>query len=238
MEQLNPGQVKKYLKQLKQRQDQYLYYLGQLAYKAGEQEKLDDPEMLEAYRTLKEIQGQIVPWESSLEQLKAAREAAKQPRCPYCGSPVIKGAVFCPSCGQSVAAAPAAAVSPVATTASVAAQPAPPAAGRACPGCGAPLDEDAAFCGNCGARVAVEPAQPVASPPQPVPHAAPATPPPATAETAPAGGRTEPEAGVAEKAPEPVEETAGEAAACPGCGTTIGDPAVRFCPECGTKVRE
>ena len=47
MEQMNPGQVKKYLKQLKQRQEQYLYYMGQLAYKAGEQGKLEDPELLE-----------------------------------------------------------------------------------------------------------------------------------------------------------------------------------------------
>ena len=83
MEQMNPGQAKKYLKQLKQRQDQYFYYLGQLAYRAGEQGMLEDQKMLEAYQTLQEIQNQITRWESSIEQLKAAKEAAQRPRCPY-----------------------------------------------------------------------------------------------------------------------------------------------------------
>ncbi len=49
MEQMNPAQIKKYCKQLKERRDQYLYYLGQLAYKAGEAGQLQDPEMSEAF---------------------------------------------------------------------------------------------------------------------------------------------------------------------------------------------
>lgn len=151
MEQMNPSQIKKHLRQLAERRDQYLYYLGQLAYKAGDAGQLQDPEMLDAYNTLRDIQAQVAQWENSLAQMKAAREAAKQPRCPYCGSPVMKGAVFCAACGRSLVPTQQPGM-PVAPMAGPVPQP-----GAACPNCGAPVDGDTVFCGNCGARVDVGP---------------------------------------------------------------------------------
>jgi RNA polymerase subunit RPABC4/transcription elongation factor Spt4 len=225
MEQLSPGQIKKLLRQLKQRQEQYLYYLGQLAYQAGEQEKLTEPEMLEAFNTLKDIQGQIAQAETSLEQIKAAKEAAQNPRCPNCGGATAKNAPFCPNCGSSLAAPTAAPVASAPSAAPVA--PAP--TGKACANCGAPLDEDAVFCGNCGAKTEA-PAAPVATP---EPPAAPAAAEAASPETADAAGAEGEPATTEEDVPE-LEETL----ACPGCGTDILEKDVRFCPSCGTKVRE
>ncbi len=106
MEQLNPAQIKKSIKQLKQRQEQYLYYLGQLAFQAGEEGKLQDAGMLEAYGTLKDIQAQMAQGEASLEQIRAAKEAAQNPRCPHCGGSLPRGAAFCASCGANLAALP------------------------------------------------------------------------------------------------------------------------------------
>lgn len=106
MEQFNPGQIKKSIKQLKQREQEYLYYLGQLAFQAGEEGKLEDAAMLEAYRTLKDIQVQQVQGEATLEQIRAAKEAAQKPRCAQCGEPLPKGAVFCAKCGASLTAPP------------------------------------------------------------------------------------------------------------------------------------
>lgn len=221
MEQVSPGQMKKYLKQLKQREEQYFYYLGQLAYQAGEQGKLADPGMQEAYGVLKDIQAQTAQWETSLQQVKAAREAAQKPRCPNCGA-LVKGAAFCPSCGAPVAAPPAAA-----PAAPAPAQPTSTA--PLCPSCGAPLDADAVFCGNCGANVAAGAAASAAGAPATGAAPAPQTPapepsaPPAPAETAQAQE---------EEAMPPL----GETLACPNCGTTISDSDMQYCPECGTSI--
>jgi uncharacterized Zn finger protein (UPF0148 family) len=183
MEQMNQGQIKKYLRQLRERRDQYLYYLGQLAYKAGDAGQLQEPEMVEVYNTLKDIEAQVGQCENSLAQIKAAKGAARQgPRCPYCGTPVIKGAVFCAACGQPVVQ------QPVWQGPAMPQQPA-----KACPSCGAPADESTVFCSNCGARVDAE------------------------AASGPAGA-------------EP------ETSACPSCGALCGD--VKFCPECGAKIKE
>jgi membrane protease subunit (stomatin/prohibitin family) len=225
MEQMNPGQVKKYLKQLRQRQEQYLYYLGQLAYKAGEQGKLEDPELLEAYRTLKDIQGQVAQLETSLEQMKAEREAAQKPKCPYCGSALPKGAAFCAGCGTSLAAQPMASppavmpplTAPAPAPAPSVVQPAVPS----CPNCKSPLDEDAVFCGSCGTRIGGEAAQPVA----PVP---PPSPPPATPPVVAPGDK-----------PSEVDiPSLDETVACPSCGYNITEPDMRFCPDCGAKIKE
>jgi len=216
MEQVNPGQIKKHVKQLKQREEQYLYYLGQLAFQAGEQDKLDDPGMLDAYRTLKDIQVQIAQWETSLQQIKAAKEAAQKPRCANCGE-LVKGAAFCPGCGAPVTTPP-----PMAPAAPAPMPPAP--SGQVCAGCGASLDEDAVFCGNCGAQVAQAPAP--STPEAPVAAAAPE--PPAT----PAAEAPGPSKG--EEPMPSVEETL----ACPNCSTPIPEHDMRFCPDCGTKVRE
>lgn len=244
MEQLNPGQIKKLLRQLKQRQEQYLYYLGQLAFQLCEQGKLTEPEMLEAYHILKDIQGQIAQGESSLEQIKAAKEAAQNPRCPSCGGATAKNAPFCPNCGSSLAVPPQAAA---AMAASAAAPVAPAPAGKACANCGAPLDDDAVFCGNCGAQagagtppatVPQSPSPPVSQ--LPVPSAATA----ALENTSPepdatAGTKGEPATAASSEsaAEEPMPEVE-ETLACPGCGTDIHEEDIRFCPSCGTKVGE
>lgn len=207
--QVSQGQIKKQLKQLKQRQDQYLYYLGQLAFQAAEQGRIQEPEILEAYKTMLDIQTQIAQWEASMEQARAAREAAKHPKCPHCGAAVAAGSVFCPGCGAALAAPPAAGPAPS------------PVAGRVCTGCGSPLDDDAAFCGVCGMRVAAATAPPVPqSAAVPAPTPAPAAPAPTPAAPAP---------GTAGEA---------AAARCPGCGGELTDPDIKFCPDCGTKVGE
>lgn len=241
MEQVSPGQMKKYIKQLKQREEQYLYYLGQLAFQAGEEGKLEDPGMLEAYRTLKDVQAQAVQWETSLQQMKAAKEAAQKPRCTNCGE-VVKGAAFCPGCGAPVTAPPA-------TPAATAPIPAAPV-GKVCASCGGPLDDDAVFCGNCGTQVAQAPAQGESTPPAPPAAAAPVPPtmeaaappsPPADATVASPAGEMVPSEAPGEAQPKESEETmppVEETLACPNCSTPIPEQDMRFCPDCGTKVRE
>jgi len=215
MDQLNPGQIKKYLKQIKQREQEYLYYLGQLAYQAGETGQLEDAGMLEAYQTLKDLQVQAAQCEASLEQIRASKEAAQNPRCPSCGGPIVRNAVFCPNCGVSVAASPKMAAPAAATVAA-----APALSGPACMACGAPLDADAVFCGNCGARMEAAP-EPGAVAPVSSPAEVPATDAP------------EVSAPSEETAP-PLEETW----ACPSCGTGLAEKDMLFCPKCGTKVKE
>ncbi|MDD3719108.1 MAG: zinc ribbon domain-containing protein [Actinomycetota bacterium] len=249
MEQLNPGQIRKHIKQLKQREQEYFYYLGQLAFQAGEQGKLDDPGMLEAYRVLKDIQVQIPQWEVSLEQLKAAKQAAQKPSCPQCGEPVVRGAAFCAGCGTSLAAPPPQAAG------------VPGIAGMACPTCGGPLEEDAVFCGNCGARTGLTTPESAAAP-APPPSAAPppavaeeTQPPPEETHACPKCGAVSTEAGIqfcsvcgaslqqaeAETQPPEAEETQPpleETHACPKCGAGIPDKDMVFCSACGTKVKE
>jgi hypothetical protein len=226
MEQMNPGQIKKTLKQLRQRQEQYLYYLGQLAFQAGEGGKLTEPDMQEAYRTLKDIQAQIAQGESTLEQIKAAKEEAQNPRCPNCGGATAKNAPFCPNCGSSLVAPPPGA--PVAAATVAAAAPVP--AGNTCANCGASLDADAVFCGNCGAKTAAAEPQ---TPAQPDAQAA-APQPEATEAPAPEPAASPPQ----EKESEEPMPDVGETLACPGCGKGIVEVDMIFCPECGTKVRE
>ncbi|NPV60934.1 MAG: zinc-ribbon domain-containing protein [Actinobacteria bacterium] len=336
MEQYNPGQIKKFLKQLRQREEQYTYYLGQLAYREGEAGGLSDPTMLDAFQTLKGIKEQIAQWEVSLAQIKASKEAAVRPRCPNCGGEVIRGAIYCPSCGAALAAPPAPGspaipvgappsasapvmpgthvpVPPAATGttplpptsqagAGVAPQAVVPSPGRSCSQCGAPLDEDAVFCGSCGTRVAAPEAVATMVSPSQVGAAEPAT---AEGETAPGktaegpmegkpgsvsvqaehgagaitpaadtaegereGGVEEPAVGTMSAAGETVPEaaqgepeaggegrkadtsaaeapsgtaeevSANETIACPSCWTQITDLDARFCPNCGSKVRE
>ena len=110
------------------------------------------------------------------------------------------------------------------------------------------MDEDAVFCGNCGAKVTEEQAPPEPAAAAPQAEAAEPTPPaPAPEEKAPEAPSPEPEGKESEpEAPKEREPsaTAGEAeeetsgGACPGCGTDITDESAIFCPECGTKVKE
>ena len=240
MEQLNPAQIKKNIKQLKQRQEQYLYYLGQLAFQAGEEGKLQDAGMLEAYGTLKDIQAQMAQGDAALEQIRVAKEVAQNPRCPQCGGSLPKGAAFCASCGANLATPPPAAVPAVVPAA-------PLLTGKACVNCAAPLDDDAVFCGNCGARSeegAVAEAVPASAPALPAPPVSEMPAPPApTAEAAPPAPEAaamvetvtdEAGAPAAEEAAPPIEETL----ACPKCGADVPEKDIIFCSACGTKVRE
>ncbi len=45
-----------------------------------------------------------------------------------------------------------------------------PSAERVCPNCGAPVKEDASFCGSCGYRLVAEPAAPAQAPARPTPR--------------------------------------------------------------------
>mgnify|MGYP005839535335 CR=1 FL=1 len=299
MEQLNPGQVKKYLKQLRERREQYLYYLGQLAFQEGEQGTLAEGPMLDAYRTLKDIAEQISGWEEYLERIRVARGASQQPRCPRCGATAAKGAAFCPACGAplaapTIAAPPAAAapgavppVTPPAYGRPVPPTAAPPAYGaqvppaamyppysypsptggpaapaapvvpgeKACMTCGAPLDPDALFCGNCGSRVVREEGGPVTTQAPPgVSAAGGVAPAPEEPEEAPevgeAGGAqpVSPAEQLGEVISEetPAAETTGLetpavapiSGTCPGCHESVDDPEALFCPHCGARLRQ
>lgn len=257
--QMSSGQIRKHLKQLKERQGQYLYYLGQLTYQAVEEGKVSDPGIVEAHRTLKDILTQIAQWEHALQQMKAAREAARMPKCPYCGAALMGGGIFCHACGKPLAAA--APVSPYdatmtqATVAPTSAPPAAPAAGKACPGCGAAVEESDLFCGECGVRLAAAPAEnaapaehasqaePVtaAEPVTPVEPAAPAEPlaeqvAPVATRAAATAAPAAPAAGTEAPVRDEQEEPRQQSPACPGCGRRIEDPEAAFCPECGTRI--
>lgn len=212
--QANPAQIKKYLKQLNNSREQYINYLGQLAYQEYREGSLPNAKLQEACSTLDEIAGQVTKWEQDLVTVEQMRQAARNPRCAYCGVPLSRGNPYCASCGQP---ATPMAVAPV--------QAAPaPAAGKACASCGAALSSDATFCTFCGKPVTADvvPRQP----------AAPAPPAPAPAPV---------EAAVAAPAPAPVP-TAPQAAAsgpvaCSKCGKSHEDPDAMFCTECGNKMR-
>jgi DNA-directed RNA polymerase subunit RPC12/RpoP len=86
--------------------------------------------------------------------------------CPSCGSLVAPGTKFCGECGAIIQSAPSQpAPVPPSPPSQSAASPAPPPpapeapaeepAGGKCPKCGGVVEEqDAAFCGACGARIA------------------------------------------------------------------------------------
>lgn len=102
MEQYSPRQIKKYIKQLKQREEQYVYYLGQLAYQEGERGELEGP-LLDAYRSIRDIRTEISRWEEYLERLRAMKSAPVGASCPRCGNLLAPGSPQCAYCGQPVA---------------------------------------------------------------------------------------------------------------------------------------
>ena len=167
---LSIGQIKKYLKQLQASRDQYVYYLGTQAYQAIKDGTLSKEALAETCATLDGIQTQIAEWEQNLTQAEAEKVQAKRPTCPYCGANVVKGAAFCPVCGNSLFPAQEQACVPAAGLAA-----------GACPTCGCVLTADAAFCPKCGTAVqppvAVAPPAPAAIPESaPAPEPAPAPP--------------------------------------------------------------
>jgi predicted amidophosphoribosyltransferase len=211
--QANPAQIKKYLKQLTNSREQYINYLGQLAYQEYRDGNLPNPKLQEACSTLDEVASQVTKWEQDLATIEQMKQAARNPRCAYCGVPLSKGAPYCASCGQpatpmAVAPAPAAPMP---------AAPAPaPSAGKACASCGGALSSDATFCTFCGQPVAadVAPQQPAA--PMPAVAAPAPVPVPATA---------------------PAEAAASGPLTCSSCGKSYDDPDALFCTDCGNKMR-
>lgn len=93
-----------------------------------------------------------------------------------------------------------------------------------CPNCDAPLEDDAKFCGSCGAAIA--PAEQAAAPEAPPP--APEAPAPVPEAPYPAPEAPAPEA--------PASETpASETIFCPNCGEPIG-AALECCEHCGAAL--
>ncbi len=211
--QANPAQIKKYLKQLTNSREQYINYLGQLAYQEYQEGSLPNPKLQEACSTLDEIAGQVTKWEQDLAAIEQMKQAARNPRCAYCGVPLSKGAPFCASCGKP-ATPMAAAPMPAAPA------PVPAAAmGKPCASCGGSLASDATFCTFCGKPVAAD-----AAPQQPAAPAPPAPAPAPVAEPAPA--------------PAPVKPAAASGSlTCSTCGKSYDDPDAVFCTDCGNKMR-
>ena len=163
--QANPAQIKKYLKQLNSSREQYINYLGQLAYQEYKDGNLPNPVMQEACSTLDEIAGQVVKWEQDLVTLEQMKQAAKNPRCAYCGAALAKNAPFCSTCGRPATVAAGVPLPPQYATAPAAPAPSAPApaGGKTCLSCGSSLESDAVFCTSCG--------QPVTAPVEPAPSA-------------------------------------------------------------------
>ncbi len=202
---LSIGQIKKYLKQLQASRDQYIYYLGTQAYQAVKDGSLSKEALAETIVTLDGIQTQIGEWENNLAQAEADKAQAKRPTCPYCGANVVKGAAFCPVCGNSLFPAQEQACAPTVGTAV-----------GTCPTCGCVLTADAAFCPKCGTPVQAPVQEAQEAPVQEAPVVAPAMPAtPAAPPTAPAADNkvTCPHCGSG------YEDM--DMAFCPNCGSKI-----------------
>lgn len=142
------GQVKKQLKLLAKSRDQYIMYIGQLAFEDYRNEKLTSQSLREPCATLQDIYDQMGLWEEQLGVLQSIRNARVGQICPYCRAPVLAGAVFCNSCGKSIAqAAPAEGEEDETAGEQIAVS---------CPVCASPALDDASFCPACGWRLVEE----------------------------------------------------------------------------------
>jgi DNA-directed RNA polymerase subunit RPC12/RpoP len=135
--------VKKQLKSLYRSRDQYMMYIGQLAFEEYRSKQLPNEALQEPCSTLEEVYEQVGLWEEQLNVLQGMKNARVGQICPYCRAPVLTGAAFCNSCGKTIA-------------------PAAPAAGPQkegdkavirCQACGSLALEDASFCPACGWRL-------------------------------------------------------------------------------------
>ncbi len=242
--QANPAQIKKYLKQLSKSREQYLGYLGQLAYQEYQEGNLPVAKLQEVCATLDGIAAQVSKCEQDLAMIEQMKMVAKYPRCVYCGDPVPPGSPNCTTCGQPVGhppRRPRVTRRPPPRDTLRFRPPRPPRpprrrrVGKACVSCGAPLQADATFCTGCGqpvARPSVAPQRRL-RPRRPPPHAAP------PAEAPAARGGT----AAAAAAPDPAR-VGGTARGgirrpltCSSCGTVYDDPEALFCTECGNKMR-
>lgn len=142
------GQVKKQLKVLAKSRDQYIMYIGQLAFEDFRNDRLPNQPLQEPCATLRDIYDQMSLWEEQLGVLQSVKNARVGQICPYCRAPMLSGAAFCNSCGKSIAPTP----SPDAEEAGSGDNK----AAVACPVCASPALEDASFCPACGWRLAEE----------------------------------------------------------------------------------
>ncbi len=215
----NPGQIKKFLKQLSSSKDQYFLYLGQLAYQEYLDGDLPNAKLQDACKSLDDIHAQIAHWEEELKKAEMLKKMKGGMICPGCGGVVGPGLAFCPTCGRQVLAVPqppvgypapgappaqAAPWTPAPTQAATYPQtPPPPAAGatsQACPSCGAAIDEETIYCASCGSKVKVE--------------------------------------GEADAQTTTQAEPPPKGITCSSCGATYEEEDVFFCSECGQKLRE
>jgi|GEM_PF-1090459 len=249
--QAKPAQLKRYIKQLNASFEQYLNYLGRLAFQEYEAGNLPNPPLEETCKALKQIAEQRARAEAELAAAEQARQAARYPRCPFCGQPVPPGSPTCPSCGRAAApppmgmppyGAPAPAVPgpppPVFTPAPAAA---PTAAPMSAPQQPPPAAQPApaavtatSACSGCGAPLEPDAAfctncgKPTSGEAGGSPPEAPAAGSAAVSEekTVPAAVMEPP----AEAAPGP--GTGLEAARCSFCGQPL-EPDAAFCTNCG-----
>lgn len=252
------GEAKKNLKVLRKRWDEYIYYLGQLAYRALRSGAIKDEEMEAAFRTILEIERLIEYWEGVLSAPPSVSPAGGMARCTGCGSILAPGSSVCKVCGAH--AGGGLTTGTVASPAEVPSTPSPPSpvspaspAASTCPSCSTALEPDARFCPRCGSPVsqaAGSGAVPEGTAAGTVagPHPAPEAPagPPSTQEVpgavAPSTGEV-PAAGQPEERGAPVMPEGGAEApttstpvTCPSCGGGIEEPDARFCPRCGAPL--
>ena len=245
------GEARKNLRLLRKRWDEYVYYLGQLAYKALQDGRIEDEEMRAAYETLLEIERLIGYWEGVLAAPPTVSPApAGVVRCLGCGTILPPGALHCSVCGARIGGEGVA----VSLPSREASPPVPPAAMPAptpgpevtsCPRCSTVLEPDARFCPRCGNPVSTgvvtgePPGLTAPEPEEPEQRSQPASgvetqavgPGEITAEgRAGEGSGTVPvtQAGEATTLP------ASGALKCPSCGSEVEEPGARFCPHCGS----
>lgn len=146
MSAMSLGAVKKQLKMLYKSRDQYMLYIGQLAFEEYKNQQLPNEALQEPCATLEEVYEQVGLWEEQLNVLQNMKSAKVGQICPYCRAPVLTGATFCNSCGKTIApAAPAAGPQKEGDQAVI-----------SCQACGALALEDASFCPACGWRLGEE----------------------------------------------------------------------------------
>lgn len=203
------------------------------SFRAGRETLYDGIAAVDAERA--QIQAELDRIE---RESQAAQTAATHFACPFCGSQLGAGDVFCSGCGKPMSEIQAA------IAAAQVQAPAAPAnwAGPKCPVCGSPMNEGDLFCMNCGNKLdapavtpAPEPEPQPAPAPEPVPAPAPEPEPAPAPEPVPAPAPEPEPAPTPAPAPEPQPEPAPAPAPepVPAPAPAPADP-VAFCPECGT----
>ena len=198
------------------------------SFRAGREALYDGIAAIDAERA--QIQAELDRIE---RESQAAQTAATHFACPFCGSQLGAGDVFCSGCGKPMSEIQAA------IAAAQVQVPAAPAnwAGPKCPVCGSPMNEGDLFCMNCGNKLDAPATAPAPEPvpaPAPAPAPVPAPAPAPASEPAPAPEPAPPPEPVpaSPPAPEPAPAPAAPVAFCPECGTPAS-PGDKFCMNCG-----